>query len=135
MKKSSTLYRLFIVGLVFLFVNIWFAPSCTYKKDEILVPEFCDTIHNSNPNLVSYTCDVKPILDTRCTLSCHSPTTPSGFPYIHTYDLLQEVGDDNRLMCSITWDGCVDMPWGSGTKIDSLDIVMIAEWISQGMPE
>jgi len=119
-------------------VSLWFMPSCTYDKGEIvpLAPGFCDSIQAVDSTIVSYRCDVQPIFDAYCTLACHTSTSVQGTPYLDSYTLVELVADDGRLMCSINWDlGCETMPYLSGTKIDSVYRATIQDWINQGKPQ
>jgi len=127
------------LGLAIGFIGIWFTPSCTYDRGEVIQPatpqelDFCDSIKAVDSTLVSYKCDVKPILDVECTLTCHTPTSVSGTPFLDSYDLVKVVANDGSLMGSINWTGTfTTMPFLSATKIDLVQRNTIQEWINQG---
>lgn len=115
--------------------------ACLYDKGEVIPPvsvEFCDSIQKANSLLVSYQCDIKPIIEAECTVGCHKQATPQGAPtFLESYDEVKGIVNDSLLLCVVNWVGnCVNpMPYLSTTKIDSLDRVIIENWIIQGMPE
>ena len=138
LKTATCLTSIIKLGFAIVFVGLSFMPSCTYEKGEVILPaeRFCDSISKADSTIVSYTCDVQPILEAYCTLACHTSNSALGTPHIDSYGLLEVVADDGRLMCSINWDaGCDKMPYKSGTKIDSMYRATIQEWINQGKPQ
>jgi len=138
LKTATCLTSIIKLGFAIVFVGLWFMPSCTYEKGEVILPAevFCDSISKADSTIVSYTCDVQPILEAYCTSGCHKPNSAQGTPHIDSYGLLEVVADDGRLMCSINWGGtCKPMPKSSGMKIDSVYRATIQEWIKQGKPQ
>jgi len=135
--KSATSFIKPGIGSVFF--GLWFVTSCAFDKGEVILPvtmEYCDSLQAADSTIVSYTCDVQPIIDAYCTLACHKPNSAQGTPLLHSYELVEVVADDGSLMCSINWDGaCIFMPPTPGTKIDSVDRVTIQEWINNGKAE
>jgi hypothetical protein len=137
MPKSATSFIKLGIGSVFF--GLWFVTSCTFDKGEVILPvtvEYCDSLQAADSTIVSFQCDVRPILEANCTFACHTQSTAVGQPYLDTYEFVEIVADDGSLMCSINWDGgCENMPYLSGTKIDSVDRVTIQEWINNGKAE
>ena len=120
-------------------IMIWFTPSCTFDKGEIFIPDYCDSLDLADSTIVSYACDIEPIIRANCTVSCHTPGDLQGtLYYLDAYNLLEIVADNGTLMCSLNWGlGCTldPMPFGSGTEIDLEYRETIQEWINQGKPQ
>ena len=91
-----------------------------------------------DPNAVTYTDDILPILTTSCSTSnnqCHSMGTPaSGIP-LRLYDEVVIEVANNRILGAINQlSGFEPMP-RNAQKLNQSDIDLIAAWIDAGTPE
>lgn len=127
-KKNACFKAIVIIALFTLGLN-----GCYYDSMEELNPGFpSDCVV---PDSVSYTKDVRPILDRSCsTSSCHNQSPGSSGHSLMTYD---EVKSDalQSLMDAVNHvNGARPMPEGGG-KLDACSISIIQKWIDQGVKD
>jgi uncharacterized membrane protein len=118
--------------LFYSFLLSFFLSSCYYDNEEDLYPfdssQSCDTLN------MSYTNDIKPILEASC-VSCHTTSGPSGGVVLDTYQQVKIVADNGRLWGSVNHEsGYSAMPQG-GSKLGDCDLNKIKAWINDGSPE
>ncbi|MBL4734614.1 MAG: hypothetical protein JKY18_04595 [Flavobacteriales bacterium] len=126
------------LGISIFILALWLAPACTFDKGEVIAPDPdpCDTSAVCcDSTVMSYAANnVDSIIILNCMPGCHTGSFPAAGPNLNSYDLVKVVALSGDLMCSINWGGnCTQMPFGAGTKIDSLEIATIQQWISEGM--
>ena len=128
------------------FVSLLFS-ACYYDNLEDLYPKNpLDSLLNTNTCdtsvAVSYTKDIKPILDDRCgTSSCHSATSASGID-LSAHDkvtLFTSLNADGSsvLYSVVNWDDKASvskMPKGASSKMDDCSLAKIRLWIKAGAP-
>ncbi|MGZ3901116.1 MAG: hypothetical protein ACXVNQ_11675 [Bacteroidia bacterium] len=105
--------------------------GCYYDKQDKLHPRLvCDTT-----GTISYTSNVKTILDNNCTNSCHGGSSPLGGINLDTYAAAKNAAVSGKLYSSIVWDGTTSkMPQG-GNKLDECSIMTIKKWIDTNYPQ
>ncbi len=120
--------------------------SCYYDNFKELRPEgalpnstgTCDTM-----GVVSYSIQIKPIIDASCNQNCHNGSG-TGSRDLTSYAGISSgatngnnPGDGGSLYSSVSWDGVntsEQMPQG-GSKISDCDIAKIKKWAAQGALE
>lgn len=124
---------------------IAFMSSCYYDNFKELHPEgalpstsSCDTA-----GVVSYSLQIKPIIDASCNQNCHNGIG-TGSRDLTSYAGISSgatngnvTGDGGSLYSSVAWDGVntsEQMPQG-GSKISDCDIAKIKKWAAQGALE
>jgi hypothetical protein len=86
----------------------------------------CDTL-----SIMSYSANIKPIIDNACTANCHNGNGPGA--ELQTWNNLTSSYSLSRLISSITWDGgAKQMPQGAVNKIAQCDITKIKKWVAEG---
>src|SRR3954465_9891220 len=88
MNKSKALIVLAFPLVLGLIVFSCTKDTGTAPKPVVAVPGFCDTI--------TYTEDIKPIIDANCN-SCHGDVSPSGGFPLTSYDLLKEKAESGKI--------------------------------------
>jgi hypothetical protein len=105
-------------------IRTWIAQGAQNNKCN---NSACDTTN------VTYSASVLPLMTNKCR-GCHSGNTPSGNLDFTSYQALQTVALDGRLMGSVTHaNGYVPMPQG-GSKLSACEIDMIRIWIDASAP-
>ena len=107
--------------------------SCTKDQAEpkVTVQGYCDTLN------YTYTNDIKLIIDTYCTSSCHTSTKSSGFgsANLETYTSVKDEVDNGTFECAINQNsGCTPMPLGGNKIADSL-LTKVNCWIENNTPQ
>ncbi|WNJ20460.1 hypothetical protein [Pontibacter sp. G13] len=97
------------------------AISCTENTE----PENTPTVE------ITYTADVKPIMDLYCT-GCHSGTEPSGDVDLSTYANLKDATQNGAVIQRMN-DGQAPMPPTGLLEVSQRDL--IAEWADGGYLE
>ena len=85
---------------------------------------------------VTYTNDVKPIIDANC-LGCHSSPTANGAPMsLNTYEKVKEFVQNDKIIDRISRNQGQPgmMPLG-GTRLPQPIIDLVVEWKQQGLQE
>jgi hypothetical protein len=134
---------------VYLFIlsigTICFLNSCYYDNLKELRPESalsnnsCDT-----SGVISYSLNVKPILDASCNQNCHNPSATSGSRDLTNYTSVAGAtndgtaisGDWGSLYGTVSWDPTYgnNMP-KDGSKLSDCDIAKIKKWAAAGAPK
>lgn len=92
----------------------------------------CDFEEVCKIDIVSYSQDIRPILDNGC-IGCHNGNNPSGEIILEDYLGVKTAAESGRLLGAISWEaGYVNMPLG-GSKRSECSIRMIESWITQGL--
>lgn len=92
----------------------------------------CDFEEACEVDIVSYTLDIRPILENGCT-GCHNANNPSGDIILDNYIGVKSAAEGGRLSGAVNWEtGYVNMPLG-GVKISDCSIHKIETWIDQGI--
>ncbi len=113
------------IGLLFIFILIF--SSCTYNSEEDLYPVI------EEMDIVSYSSDVLPIIETNC-YTCHQDAAICGGINLEGYANLVVRVEDGSLLGSIRHeDGWSAMPQGASKLPDNL-IDRISSWIDQDYP-
>lgn len=115
--------------LILFFASLFFA-GCYYDNEEELYPSVstCDT---SN---VTYSNQVKNILQSGGCLGCHSSGTASGGVILDTHTEAAKQATNGKLYGSIAHSsGFSPMPKG-GSKLDNCKISQIKKWVDAGAP-
>jgi hypothetical protein len=132
MRKNQTkVLRLFVsicaIGLMI--------ASCSYDNEEDLYPIdpdnpiVCDTLD------MTYTSNVKPILENYGCVGCHQTSNPSGGVVLDSYEKTKIYAENGRLYGSVNHDdGYSPMPKGGG-KLSDCELKKIRNWIDDGSPE
>jgi hypothetical protein len=102
-------------------------PSCYYGKEQTLYPFVkCDTTN------VTYSQTIVPVLNSNCVV-CHYAGNPnSPFP-LTTWDEVQVVVTDGKLIPSLDHTGPYPMPKG-GSMLDDCTIQKFKIWVNHGAP-
>lgn len=141
MNMSNWMLKLRVGRIIIsaIILVLWLISSCTHDKGKTIKPVpvppgFCDSIKAADSLLMTYACNVEPVMSTNCTVSCHKPAQPVGVIMLDTYVSVKEAVDINNLMCAVDWSPCAisNMPFGQ-PQMDTTDIAIIQEWISRGM--
>lgn len=83
---------------------------------------------------VTYTNNVKPIIDNNC-LGCHGdPTTNSAPMTLNTYEKVKEYGENGKLIDFISRTDVTLMPLG-GMRLPQPTIDQIIKWRDQGFQQ
>lgn len=110
-----------LVGITLFAILI--LSSCIYENREDLVTQ---------PQVVSFSADVEPIIQSQCT-SCHNRPSPSGSTPLENYDDLKAIGTDGRLINVLKAEnGFGIMPQTGSLPADQ--ITLIETWVNDGMP-
>lgn len=117
-----------ILGVILLGITI--ASGCYYDNEVDLYPA---SSSNCIEEGVSYSADVKPILDNNCK-SCHNAVVLQGDIDLDGYDKVKIFVDNSKLLSSVKQDGnSVDMPLNASKLADCL-VQTIEIWINEGAP-
>lgn len=111
-----------------LIVIVLFLSACSYNKEELLFPDYCNTQD------VTYSSTIRGIINTYNCLSCHGPVNPYAGFSLDTYAGVKTKVDENRLIGAITHaPGFSPMPQNAA-KMSKCDIDKIKKWIENGAP-
>lgn len=103
--------------------------ACFYDNEEELYPSVpgsgCDTV------AVSYTTDIKPVIDSRC-ISCHGSNFPSGNLSLTNH--AQVAGSAGIIIDRINRSAGDPLLMPQGNKLDACSIDKIEAWANQGAP-
>lgn len=111
--------RIFII--VFGFVFILSAVACTTAK--------------STSTELTYTRDIKPIVDMHCANSCHNAEKPAGKIDLTTYANVKQQSLEGKLLLAIQQvDGAKPMP-RKAPKLEDDAINKIITWANSGAKE
>jgi len=119
-----------VLGLILVGIIVVYFSSCTKDQaDKVIVAE-CDTLN------LSYTNDVKIIIETYCTVTCHTSSKPNGLSSanLEDYTNTKDEALNGTLLDAIKHETTTPMPLG-GTKLSDADIKTIFCWIENGAPE
>ena len=120
-----------------------FLNSCYYDNFKELrpqgaIPKPCDSL-----GVISYSLQIKPILNTSCNQNCHNPTATSGSRDLTdwaatnaaTNDGTITPGDWGSLYGTMSWDPNYgnNMP-KNGSKVSDCDLAKIRKWAAAGAP-
>ena len=95
------------------------------KNEDCGTTSACDTVD------VTYTADIKPIMDLRCA-GCHNAQTRNGAVDLSTKALVQQYASNGKLIGTMSRaTGFVPMP-PSGPKAPDCEIAKIQAWINGG---
>lgn len=109
------------------FLFLLFFTMCTYKKEELLFTNTCDTTN------VKYSVQVLNTLSINCT-GCHAGQSAAGGIELDGYNKVRMQALNGRLLGSITHaPGYRPMPDFS-SKIPECRIAEIRTWIRNGTP-
>lgn len=117
----KNIISVFAIGLLTL--------SCTNDSES-------DLIDNETTTTVSYTEDVKPIMESNC-VSCHGNTPSNGASVsLNTYDNVKNAILNNALINRISKDQSDPelMPLG-GSRLPQTTIDKIAQWETEDFPQ
>ncbi len=83
----------------------------------------------------TYTADIAPVLNSSCAISgCHNSQTRAHNLDLSNYSSTKGSFDLHSLICSISWDGCEQMPQG-GSKLPDATIKKIICWSKNNYPQ
>lgn len=103
--------------------------ACYYDNEQELYPKVqgsgCDTVS------VSYTTDIKPIIDSRC-VSCHGSNFPSGNLSLTNH--AQVAGSLASIIDRVNRSAGDALLMPRGNKLDACSIEKIEAWGNQGAP-
>lgn len=85
------------------------------------------TDNSSTTTNVTYTSNVKPIIDTNC-IACHFSGGES--PTLGTYTQVKNAASSGKLLCTIQALGCRTMPPSGKMSQSNIDLILL--WKSQG---
>lgn len=92
----------------------------------------CDFDEECEIDVVSYSMDIRSILDNGC-VGCHNSSNPSGDIILEDYNNVRAAAESGRLLGAVKWSpGYVNMPLG-GAQISDCSILKIETWIAQGL--
>ncbi len=124
MRKTKRAVLCIMAGVIAL------AISCSKSSEDTITtpaPAACDTTN------MSYTGDVKPILQSNC-YNCHGNGSADGGISLDSYSGVEAVAANGDLIGTITHtSGYPPMPEGGG-KLSDCDINKIKAWINRGIP-
>lgn len=86
----------------------------------------CDTMN------MSYSADIRPILDLRCA-GCHNASSPQGGISLVTHAQVAGMASNGKLYAAINHTGPYPMPKGQ-SKLDACTIAKFKNWIDDGAP-
>lgn len=115
--------------LIILVILLFSLSFCTYYNEEELYPDAnCDTTD------ISYSIDIKPILEQNCYL-CHSNSVDYyGNLSFENFAHIQRVVDNGKLLRNIKHEPeGRPMPEGAG-KLPDCKINKIEAWVKAGIP-
>jgi mono/diheme cytochrome c family protein len=95
----------------------------------------CKTVQTTDEVQVTYSSDVRPIIDASCGTKCHSAEKHAGGIDLSSYAGVSKEAVGGKLLAAIRHeDGVEPMP-RNAEKLDGHAIAIIAQWIEGGMPE
>lgn len=130
------------IHLSFLSIGAAFLmSSCYYDNFKELrpqgaIPAACDSM-----GVISYSLQIKPILDAACNQNCHNPTAGNGSRDLTDYAQVSDAalnngitpGDGGPLYGTMSWDPNYgnNMP-KNGSKVSDCDLAKIRKWATSG---
>lgn len=111
------------VSALFLLLLAGTLPACYYDNEEELYGG-CDTAG------VSYSAFLRPLLDSKCTPSCHSGSQPTGNLDFSQFAVVRTAATDGRLYAAVTRS--VDWMPQNGPRLDNCTLAKIDAWIKAG---
>lgn len=97
----------------------------------LLIAMSCSAVKNAS-NGLSYTADVKPIIDANCASTCHNASRPAGGIDLTTYEKVKENCVSGKLIDAIQHnEGAKPMP-KKAPKLDNASIQTIINWTISG---
>jgi mono/diheme cytochrome c family protein len=89
----------------------------------------CDT-----SGVISYTSQVKPILDNWCN-SCHGGAAQAGGGIsLSTYSAVKVTANNGKLVGSVVWSGSYSAMPKDGNKLSDCNIATLKKWVDAGAP-
>lgn len=86
-------------------------------------------------NAITYTNDIKPIIDANCGTKCHNADRPADGIELTTYASVKEQSVNGKLIPSIQHaEGASPMP-KKNPQLDEASIQKIVDWVAGGAPE
>ena len=82
---------------------------------------------------VTYTADIKPILDAACATTCHSAEKHKHNIDLSTYESTKEIAKSKSFLGSIRHEEGYDAMPAKADKLDNATIEKIANWVQGGM--
>ena len=103
--------------------------SCTHVSEEDLIEDIQPVVN------VTYTLDVKPIIDNNC-IRCHNNPPENGAPMpLLTYDNVKEAVENRNLLGRISSNDLgFGMPFG-GPRLPQNLIDLVTQWETDGLLE
>ncbi|MBA2407762.1 MAG: hypothetical protein H0V65_07210 [Chitinophagales bacterium] len=119
------------------FVFVVLLSSCANDKAFEPVPMVIDTTCIPNGYQVTYTQDIKIILETYCTNPMYGSCHQSGSEYDYTfYEGIKEEADTGTLELRVLIYHDMPPPYSLGPKdLTSCELQKLSEWIYNGAPE
>jgi mono/diheme cytochrome c family protein len=110
----------------FIFFSIFLLASCA--KDKVSNSQNCFV-----PTTVSYSQDIKSILNQKCN-NCHSYPGTGGI-YLDSFQMVHDLAISGILLGSIlSQPNFTAMPPTGYDQLDSCEIKNIQKWVAQGAP-
>ncbi|MBL4655284.1 MAG: hypothetical protein JKY33_05630 [Bacteroidia bacterium] len=119
-----------VLGLILVGLIVVYFSSCTKDQaDKVIVAE-CDTLN------ITYTNDIKSIIDANCTNSCHTSSNTNGISgaNLEDYTNTKDEALNGTLLEAIKHETTLAMPL-NGTKLADSVINKVYCWIENGAPE
>lgn len=86
-------------------------------------------------NGITYTKDIKPIIDAQCGMKCHNAEKPAAGIELTTYASVKEQSVNGKLIPAIQQvEGAKPMP-KKNPKLDDASIQKIVDWVAGGAVE
>ena len=110
--------------------------SCKSNKAAKPTPGLTETAVESASrcdNTISYTSQVKTIIDNNCALSCHSARSHAGGIDLSTYDLVKAEAQKPRFMGSLNQTGAFTPMPKKSPKLSDSTLLVLSCWIENGL--
>ncbi|HRF77120.1 MAG TPA: hypothetical protein PLB46_11145 [Chitinophagales bacterium] len=92
----------------------------------------CTAGKQATSTALTYTTNVKPIIDANCATTCHNAGRPAGGIDLTTYEKVKEQSLNGKLISAIQHaDGAKPMP-KKAPKMDDVTIQTIVNWANSG---
>jgi hypothetical protein len=108
-------------------INTWISQGA--KNNSCIASTTCTF------GTISYSVDIKPIIDAKCTGGCHSPSRLDGGYDLSGYDGLKSAADNEALYASITSSLASSRMPKDGDALPDCDIKKIKAWVDAGAPK
>lgn len=84
---------------------------------------------------ITYTKDIKPIIDAQCGMKCHNADRPADGIELTTYASVKDQSVNGKLIPAIQQvEGVTPMP-KKNPKLDDASIQLIVDWVASGAAE